>query len=127
MCLHRVGTAAGRVVWGSTSRVKKNGPQVIDRSPGRSPGVPSGPVGANHCFVMDLPFNPSVLDQACDRVYRVGQTRPVTVHYFLTSTRVEKWQRRLLVPTRVPSFVLFLPVGLADACLPSVGRMPSGS
>jgi transcription termination factor 2 len=54
------------------------------------------PAGANHCFVMDLPYNPSILDQACDRIYRVGQLRPVTVHHFLTSSPVDRWQRYLL-------------------------------
>lgn len=40
-------------------------------------GVGLNLVGANHCFVLDLPYNPSTLDQACDRVYRVGQKRKV--------------------------------------------------
>lgn len=59
-------------------------------------GVGLNLVGANHCFVLDLPYNPSMLDQACDRVYRVGQKRDVTVHTFVCKKSVEQWQLKML-------------------------------
>ena len=59
-------------------------------------GVGLNLVGANHCFVLDLPYNPSMLDQACDRVYRVGQEREVTVHTFVCKKSVEQWQLKML-------------------------------
>ncbi|KAL7643731.1 UNVERIFIED_CONTAM: hypothetical protein RMT77_005737 [Armadillidium vulgare] len=43
-------------------------------------GVGLNLVGANHLFLCDVHWNPQLEAQACDRVYRVGQTLPVTVH-----------------------------------------------
>ena len=35
----------------------------------RAGGVGLNLVGANHCFMLDLPYNPAVFDQATDRMY----------------------------------------------------------
>ena len=35
-------------------------------------------------------WNPAVEDQATDRVHRIGQTRPVTVHRLVTSGTIEE-------------------------------------
>ena len=43
-------------------------------------GVGLNLVGANHLFLMDMHWNPQLEAQACDRIYRVGQTRRVTIH-----------------------------------------------
>ena len=37
-------------------------------------------VGANHLFLLDMHWTPQMEAQACDRIYRVGQKRPVTIH-----------------------------------------------
>ena len=43
-------------------------------------GVGLNLVGANHLFLLDMYWNPQLLAQACDRVYKVGQTREVKIH-----------------------------------------------
>ncbi|MBN3289191.1 TTF2 factor, partial [Polypterus senegalus] len=43
-------------------------------------GVGLNLVGGNHLFLLDMHWNPALEDQACDRVYRVGQLRDVTIH-----------------------------------------------
>merc|ERR1719492_555004 len=52
-------------------------------------GVGLNLVGANHLFLLDMHWNPQQEAQACDRVYRVGQKREVTIHRFLTEETVE--------------------------------------
>ncbi|KAG1961361.1 transcription termination factor [Pimephales promelas] len=37
-------------------------------------------IGGNHLFLIDMHWNPALEDQACDRIYRVGQSRNVTIH-----------------------------------------------
>eukprot|EP00037_Helgoeca_nana_P012911 m.118376 g.118376 ORF g.118376 m.118376 type:complete len:823 (-) comp21723_c0_seq1:569-3037(-) len=63
-------------------------------------GVGLNLVGANHCLVADLPYNPATLDQACDRIYRLGQKRSVTIHKFICANTIEEWQLRLLAKKR---------------------------
>ena len=46
-------------------------------------GVGLNLVGANHLFLLDMHWNPQLEAQACDRVYRVGQTREVKIHRFV--------------------------------------------
>jgi len=55
------------------------GPQVMLLSLAAG-GVGLNLVGANHLFLLDMHWNPQLESQACDRVYRVGQTKPVTIH-----------------------------------------------
>ncbi|MPC92694.1 Transcription termination factor 2 [Portunus trituberculatus] len=43
-------------------------------------GVGLNLVGGNHLFMLDMHWNPQMEAQACDRIYRVGQTKPVTIH-----------------------------------------------
>lgn len=64
------------------------GPQVMLLSLGAG-GVGLNLVGANHLFLLDLHWNPQLESQACDRVYRVGQKREVTIHRFLCNETVE--------------------------------------
>uniref|UniRef100_A0A8C9U0F6 Transcription termination factor 2 n=1 Tax=Scleropages formosus TaxID=113540 RepID=A0A8C9U0F6_SCLFO len=52
-------------------------------------GVGINLVGGNHLFLMDMHWNPALEDQACDRIYRVGQTRNVTIHRFVCEGTVE--------------------------------------
>eukprot|EP00095_Tigriopus_kingsejongensis_P001924 maker-scaffold246_size239296-snap-gene-0.19 protein:Tk01924 transcript:maker-scaffold246_size239296-snap-gene-0.19-mRNA-1 annotation:"transcription termination factor 2" len=52
-------------------------------------GVGLNLVGANHLFMLDMHWNPQLESQACDRIYRVGQTKEVTIHKFLCEETVE--------------------------------------
>jgi len=66
--------------------------KVVERFQGQGPGFDvlilspkAGGVGltitaANHVIHLSRWWNPAVEDQATDRVYRIGQDRPVTVH-----------------------------------------------
>ncbi|GLD65807.1 transcription termination factor 2, partial [Lates japonicus] len=43
-------------------------------------GVGLNLIGGNHLFLIDMHWNPALEDQACDRIYRVGQRKDVTIH-----------------------------------------------
>ncbi|EPX72648.1 ATP-dependent DNA helicase [Schizosaccharomyces octosporus yFS286] len=45
---------------------------------------------ANHVILQDPFYNPSLEDQAIDRVYRIGQRKPVTVYRLITENTVEE-------------------------------------
>ncbi len=62
---------------------------------------------ADHVIHVDRWWNPAVEDQATDRAYRIGQTRPVQVHKFVTEGTIEQKVGDLLKRKR----------GLADAVL----------
>ncbi|XP_054643209.1 transcription termination factor 2 isoform X2 [Dunckerocampus dactyliophorus] len=53
-------------------------------------GVGLNLVGGNHLFLMDMHWNPALEDQACDRIYRVGQRKDVTIHRFVCEGTVEE-------------------------------------
>uniref|UniRef100_A0A3P9JC77 Transcription termination factor 2 n=1 Tax=Oryzias latipes TaxID=8090 RepID=A0A3P9JC77_ORYLA len=53
-------------------------------------GVGLNLVGGNHLFLIDMHWNPALEDQACDRIYRVGQSRDVTIHKFVCESTVEE-------------------------------------
>ncbi|RXM33922.1 Transcription termination factor 2 [Acipenser ruthenus] len=52
-------------------------------------GVGINLIGGNHLFLLDMHWNPALEDQACDRIYRVGQIRSVTIHRFVCEGTVE--------------------------------------
>ncbi|XP_065105080.1 transcription termination factor 2 [Paramisgurnus dabryanus] len=52
-------------------------------------GVGLNLIGGNHLFLIDMHWNPALEDQACDRIYRVGQHRDVTIHRFVCEGSVE--------------------------------------
>ena len=64
---------------------------------------------ADHVIHVDRWWNPAVEDQATDRAYRIGQTRPVQVHRLITAGTIEAKIAELLTRKR----------GLADAVLGS--------
>lgn len=45
---------------------------------------------ANHVFMMDVWWNPSVEEQAFDRVHRIGQTKAVTIHRIVIKNSIEQ-------------------------------------
>jgi SNF2 family DNA or RNA helicase len=62
---------------------------------------------AGHVVHYDRWWNPAVEDQATDRAYRIGQTRPVQVHRLVTEGTIEQKIGELLTRKR----------NLADAVL----------
>lgn len=52
-------------------------------------GVGLNLMAANHMFLVDIHWNPQLEAQACDRVYRVGQNKPVHVYKFICSNTIE--------------------------------------
>ena len=55
---------------------------------------------ADHVIHYDRWWNPAVEDQATDRAYRIGQTRPVQVHRLITEGTVEEKIAELLARKR---------------------------
>ena len=43
-------------------------------------GVGLNLIGANYLFIVDLHWNPAMENQACDRIYRMGQTKDVHIY-----------------------------------------------
>jgi SNF2 family DNA or RNA helicase len=62
---------------------------------------------ADHVVHVDRWWNPAVEEQATDRAYRIGQTRPVQVHRIITRGTIEERIAELLARKR----------SLADAVL----------
>ncbi|XP_071510982.1 transcription termination factor 2-like [Diadema antillarum] len=56
----------------------------------RAGGVGLNLIGGNNLFLLDMHWNPALEDQACDRIYRVGQKRSVNIHKFVCSDTVEE-------------------------------------
>ncbi|MDD4402099.1 MAG: DEAD/DEAH box helicase, partial [Desulfitobacteriaceae bacterium] len=46
--------------------------------------------GANHVIHFDRWWNPAVENQATDRAFRIGQTKKVLVHKFVTTGTIEE-------------------------------------
>ena len=63
----------------SAYQARPKGFDVIILSP-KAGGVGLTITAANHVIHLSRWWNPAVEDQATDRVYRIGQNRPVTVH-----------------------------------------------
>ncbi|CAN5367575.1 DEAD/DEAH box helicase [soil metagenome] len=56
----------------------------------KAAGVGLNLTRADHVIHFDRWWNPAVEDQATDRAYRIGQTRPVQVHRLITEGTVEE-------------------------------------
>lgn len=67
----------------------KHGPEVMLVSL-RAGGCGLNLIGGNHLFLLDSHWNPALEDQACDRIYRVGQKKDVYIHRFLCKDTVEE-------------------------------------
>jgi len=52
-------------------------------------GVGLNLMAANHMFLIDVHWNPQLEAQACDRVYRVGQRKPVYIYKFISNNTIE--------------------------------------
>lgn len=60
-------------------------------------GVGLNLVAANHVVLVDPAFNPTSEDQAADRVYRVGQRKPVRIYALYCTQTIEEHVRRVQV------------------------------
>uniref|UniRef100_A0AC34R7Z9 Transcription termination factor 2 n=1 Tax=Panagrolaimus sp. JU765 TaxID=591449 RepID=A0AC34R7Z9_9BILA len=68
---------------------KKGGAQVMLLSL-TAGGVGLNLVGGNHLFLVDLHWNPALEQQACDRIYRVGQEKDVFIHKLVAKNTIEQ-------------------------------------
>ncbi|VDK72756.1 unnamed protein product [Onchocerca ochengi] len=66
-----------------------NGPRVMLLSL-TAGGVGLNLVGGNHLFLIDLHWNPALEQQACDRIYRIGQTKNVYIHKLVCLETIEE-------------------------------------
>lgn len=55
---------------------------------------------ANHAFFVNRWWNPSNSDQARDRIVRIGQIRPVEIHYYICRNTVEERLEQILTSKR---------------------------
>ncbi|XP_074663635.1 transcription termination factor 2 isoform X2 [Strix aluco] len=53
-------------------------------------GIGLNLTGGNHLFLLDMHWNPALEEQACDRIYRVGQQKDVVIHRFVCEGTVEE-------------------------------------
>ncbi|XP_023213372.1 transcription termination factor 2-like isoform X2 [Centruroides sculpturatus] len=53
-------------------------------------GVGLNLIGGNHLFVLDIHWNPALENQACDRIYRLGQKKKVFIHKFVCENTIEE-------------------------------------
>ncbi|GMR32639.1 hypothetical protein PMAYCL1PPCAC_02834 [Pristionchus mayeri] len=58
-------------------------------------GVGLNLIGGNHLFLVDLHWNPALEAQACDRIYRMGQTKNVYIHKLIAKHTIEETIRAL--------------------------------
>ncbi|KAK3908389.1 Transcription termination factor 2, partial [Frankliniella fusca] len=68
---------------------KNAGPQILLLSL-TAGGVGLNLVGANHLLLVDIHWNPQLENQACDRIYRVGQKKDVFIYRFITTDTIEE-------------------------------------
>lgn len=55
---------------------------------------------ANHAFFVNRWWNPSNSDQARDRIVRIGQERPVMIHYYVCKDTIEERLEGILLSKR---------------------------
>ncbi|CCD70774.1 Transcription termination factor 2 [Caenorhabditis elegans] len=53
-------------------------------------GVGLNLIGGNHLIMVDLHWNPALEQQACDRIYRMGQKKEVFIHRLIVKGTIEQ-------------------------------------
>lgn len=97
--LSRIFNRAGFVLHGGTPVKKRN--EMVEQFNGehyipymvlslKAGGVGLNLTAANHVIHFDRWWNPAVENQATDRVFRIGQTKNVMVHKFVTKGTIEE-------------------------------------
>ncbi|XP_052125675.1 transcription termination factor 2 isoform X2 [Frankliniella occidentalis] len=66
-----------------------SGPQILLLSL-TAGGVGLNLIGANHLILVDIHWNPQLENQACDRIYRVGQKKDVNIYRLITINTIEE-------------------------------------
>jgi SNF2 family DNA or RNA helicase len=74
--------------------------------------------GADHVIHVDRWWNPAVEEQATDRAYRIGQTKPVQVHRLITRGTIEERIAELLSRKRALADAV---LGSGEAALTELG------
>jgi SNF2 family DNA or RNA helicase len=93
--LHGGTTKAERQAMVDRFQEDPRGPQLFLLSL-KAGGVGLNLTRASHVFHIDRWWNPAVENQATDRAYRIGQTKRVLVHKFITSGSVEERIDRMI-------------------------------
>ncbi|GAB1608843.1 transcription termination factor 2-like [Argonauta hians] len=65
------------------------GPEILLLSL-RAGGVGLNLIGGRHLFLLDNHWNPALEEQACDRIYRVGQKHDIEIHRFVCENTIEE-------------------------------------
>lgn len=73
----------------SAQNGKLKGPRVLLLSL-KVGGVGLNLTAANHAHILDPWWNPSVEEQAADRIHRLGQRRPVHIHRYIVKDSIEE-------------------------------------
>lgn len=58
-------------------------------------GIGLNLTSANHVILLDQWWNSAIEEQAIDRVYRLGQTKPVEVHRLIMKDSIENWMWKM--------------------------------
>uniref|UniRef100_A0A2C9K2C0 Transcription termination factor 2 n=1 Tax=Biomphalaria glabrata TaxID=6526 RepID=A0A2C9K2C0_BIOGL len=69
--------------------LNKDGVQVMLLSL-KAGGVGLNLTGGNHLFILDTHWNPALEEQACDRIYRMGQQKDVFIYRFVCKDTIEE-------------------------------------
>ncbi|BFY97124.1 hypothetical protein BsWGS_00165 [Bradybaena similaris] len=69
--------------------INSQGPPVLLLSL-QAGGVGLNLIGGNHLFLLDIHWNPALEEQACDRIYRMGQSKNVFIYRFLCKDTIEE-------------------------------------
>ena len=80
-------------------------------------------VAGTHAVFLDLSWNPADHRQAMDRIHRRGQTRPVTVHFFLAEETVDEDVAHVLDEKGRMMDALLAPTGGGGAELKGARRL----
>ena len=51
---------------------------------------------ANYMIFLDTPWTYSIFDQACDRIHRISQTKPVFIYNLIASNTIDERVKYLL-------------------------------
>lgn len=82
-----------------------DGPKVVLLSL-KAGGVGLNLIGGNHLFLIDTHWNPALENQACDRIYRIGQTKNVKIHKLVCRETIEEHiielqQKKMSLATKI--------------------------
>ncbi|XP_026288478.1 transcription termination factor 2 [Frankliniella occidentalis] len=77
-------------------------------------------IGGNHLFIYDLHWNPQLMKQAFDRVYRMGQTKDVFIYKLITE--IENSIEENILTTQEKKLQMFEEVMNFNEWIPGINR-----